>query len=299
MRGPLLHGLVVAGAGYYPKATGHLRRRPKGTEQAIFIYCVKGAGWCEMQGLRHRVEEGDLLVAPPLVPHSYGADERNPWSIRWFHAMGANVPAYLEELGVSAAKPVVRIGEDVQAIALFEEIQEIVERDYAPVDLLHASHALAHLIGLMVRHRHERWHEPLDNRQKVSAAIAFMRQHLDKPLRVASLGALANLSASHFTALFKEQTGLSPLEYLTRLRMHRACQLLDNTALSVKEVAMQLGYHDQFHFSRMFKAAHTVAPTQYRAARLSGRRRIQSRRQQHHAIEALQARAERVGQGHG
>ena len=45
-RRPGLRGLTVAGAGYFPKVTGHMRRRPDGSEQVIFFYCVIGGGWC-------------------------------------------------------------------------------------------------------------------------------------------------------------------------------------------------------------------------------------------------------------
>ena len=67
-----------------------------------------------------------------------------------------------------------------------------------------------------------------------------------------ALAVLANLSPAHFTALFKEQTGCSPRDYLHLLRIHRACQLLRSTTLNVKEIATRLGYQDQFHFSPQY-----------------------------------------------
>jgi AraC-like DNA-binding protein len=81
---------------------------------------------------------------------------------------------------------------------------------------------------------------------------------------MSALAALANLSQAHFSVLFKEQTGCSPRDYLHLLRIHRACQLLRDPALSVKEVATRLGYQDQFHFSRQFKAFQGMSPSEYR-----------------------------------
>jgi AraC-like DNA-binding protein len=54
------------------------------------------------------------------------------------------------------------------------------------------------------------------------------------------------------------------MDYFTRLRLHQACQLLDNSDLSVKEVATALGYDDPFYFSRIFKALNEISPTEYR-----------------------------------
>ncbi len=62
---PLLRGLLAVGAGYFPRATGHLRRRPQGIGEALLVYCVKGGGWCELAGQLHTVRAGDLLVLPP------------------------------------------------------------------------------------------------------------------------------------------------------------------------------------------------------------------------------------------
>jgi AraC-like DNA-binding protein len=91
-----------------------------------------------------------------------------------------------------------------------------------------------------------------------------MMRHLDEPLQVATLAAQANISASHFFALFKRQTGCAPIDCFIRLRMQHACRLLDETVLSVKEVAATLGYDDPFYFSRIFKSVNRVAPSEYR-----------------------------------
>ena len=100
---------------------------------------------------------------------------------------------------------------------------------------------------------------------RIEQSLAYMAQHLDQPLQVATLAAQANVSPSHFFALFKSRMGSTPMDYFTRLRMQRACRLLEATSLSVKEVAAVLGYNDQFYFSRVFKSVNGVAPSEYRS----------------------------------
>ncbi len=111
-----------------------------------------------------------------------------------------------------------------------------------------------------------------DVAKRIGQCIAFMLQHLNQPLQVATLAARANTSPSHFFVLFKRFAGSSPIDYFIRLRMRRACQLLQAGSLHVKEVAAALGYDDPFYFSRVFKSTVHVAPSEYRAiAAVTGR----------------------------
>lgn len=103
---------------------------------------------------------------------------------------------------------------------------------------------------------------------KVERSVAYMAEHIDQPLQVATLATMANVSPSHFFALFKQRMGCPPIDYFTRLRMRQACRLLDSTSARVKEIAAALGYDDPFYFSRVFKSLSAVAPVHYRNLRL-------------------------------
>jgi AraC-like DNA-binding protein len=264
---PLTAGLMPTDVGFFPKARGHLRERKEAIEQAIFIYCVKGSGWCEVASESHAVRAGELLVIPPQTVHAYGAGGKNPWTIYWFHAQGTLLDNFLTELKVAPTSPLVFLGEDQQVLALFEELLEVLEHGYTPQQMLHASQVLAHLMAVMIRHRHENWREEPDARQKINRTVAYMKEHLNQPLMLDQLAALANLSRSRYAALFKEQTGFAPIDYFNRLRMHQACQWLDTTDWSVKGIASRIGYEDPLYFSRVFRSVTEMSPVAYRRQR--------------------------------
>ncbi|WP_367379412.1 helix-turn-helix domain-containing protein [Subtercola boreus] len=76
---------------------------------------------------------------------------------------------------------------------------------------------------------------------------------------------MAGLSPTHFSWLFKQQTGSPVLHYQTQLRMARARELLDTTDDQVSTVAALVGYDDAFYFSRQFRKIHGTTPLRYRA----------------------------------
>src|SRR5262249_41640658 len=99
---------------------------------------------------------------------------------------------------------------------------------------------------------------------RIALTISYMKEHLDKPLRAATLAAVAKRSRPHYFVIFKRCTGSTPIDYFIRLRMQRARELLATTSCSVKEIAGVLGYDDPLYFSRVFKAVNETTPTQYR-----------------------------------
>jgi transcriptional regulator GlxA family with amidase domain len=112
-------------------------------------------------------------------------------------------------------------------------------------------------------------HEPLvpESRilnPRVRIVIDLMNNNLHRRIRLAELAEAANLSPSHLSHLFKTQTGLSPGEYLRRLRMEKARQLLTTSLLSIKQIMAMAGYTSKGHFVRHFKKSFELTPSEYR-----------------------------------
>lgn len=99
---------------------------------------------------------------------------------------------------------------------------------------------------------------------RVRIVIDFMNVNLHRRIRLVELADAANLSASHLSHVFKTQTGLSPGEYLRRLRMEKARQLLTTSLLSIKQIMAIAGYTSKGHFVRHFKRSFVLTPSEYR-----------------------------------
>lgn len=261
----LFAGLLPTDIGVFQEARGHRMERRAGSTETIFIHCLAGAGWCDLEGARHIVRPGELLAIPPGRAHAYGSDIRRPWTIRWFHLTGADLPALAQELGLDAASPVGRPGDDATLALLFDQALSALESGYARAHLLGASRALACYLTHSARLARQVPAAAPDARMRIARCIDFMRLHLDRPLRLGEIAALAHWSPSHFKARFREHTGYGCIDYLIRLRIHAACQLLDTSRLDIQGVAARVGYTDPLWFSKAFKSVTGQAPSEYRS----------------------------------
>ena len=116
--------------------------------------------------------------------------------------------------------------------------------------------------------------------KRVAKVIELMRESSDGKMSPEELAQAVNLSPSRLHELFKCETGTSPVKYLKALRLEHARALLESTFLSVKEIRARVGEGDESHFTRDFKRAFGVTPTQYRARRNGARRAADAAAQQ-------------------
>ncbi|TDQ40757.1 AraC family transcriptional regulator [Aureibacillus halotolerans] len=126
------------------------------------------------------------------------------------------------------------------------------------VELRHALHNV-----LMAMRTSSQSQQDLGQRDiGMRTALVYMEANYTRELKLSQLAAMAGLSENHFIRIFKRQTGLTPMVYMTKLRMRRAKELLFGE-VKIKTIAQQVGYQDEHYFSRIFKKAEGVAPTMY------------------------------------
>jgi AraC-like DNA-binding protein len=107
----------------------------------------------------------------------------------------------------------------------------------------------------------------------LSAMLAYLDDHLDEPLRIPELAARAGLSQFQLDQRIRSLFGLSAGQYLSRLRIGRACDRLRHTDAPLKELALECGYADQAAFTRQFHKSVGLTPGAYRVATARGRKR--------------------------
>ena len=105
---------------------------------------------------------------------------------------------------------------------------------------------------------------PTEPKEFVAAAIAYLRQHLPEPVRIDDLVRHVGFSRSRMFDMFKAQTGLTPGDYLQRLRIEKAQEQLRQTDLSVTGIGLAVGFSSGQYFSTVFARYTGVSPTDFR-----------------------------------
>jgi two-component system response regulator YesN len=101
-------------------------------------------------------------------------------------------------------------------------------------------------------------------RSEMVAACQYVSLNLDKRITLEEVAELLHLNASYFSRLFKKETGETFIEYVTRMKVERAKELLDQTSFSVGKICEMLGYDNQSYFIKIFKAHTGMTPIVYK-----------------------------------
>lgn len=261
---------------YPPKPNRH--PEPFGTGLATgrvvpeyqFVYITRGRGFFESAHLPRRdVEAGTVFLLFPGERHAYRPSLETGWDEYWVGFKG-NYADMLRRRGVlSPERPFFEIGEHASLEECFARIFEIVKAEQPgfQVELgAEVVQLLTRLHCIVVRH-----HVSSDDDDLVSRARLTMHQRLDQPMDTSAFASELGVSYQTLLASFKRHTGLSPYQYFLQVKIHRAKELLQDSSMSVKEVAYALHFDSPFHFSRVFKQKAGVSPSEWQRSATPGR----------------------------
>ena len=248
---------------------------PHAHEDHEVIVVVAGTGRFHWgNGEETPVAAGQLLAIPAGLTHTYDTNEGilvKGFCIHpsVFHRIGGSYGWFsaLPEIDRSQKRPPPRLLSDPHLFSVAEEMFEQAISEYADFGPLRlpALEALGRYSAILfVRVMTARQAPPGGvSMWQVRVVKAWLDRHYIEHISVESLARRANLSVSHFTARFRELTGLPPKAYTTRLRLAQATHILAETDVSVTEAASRVGFESPAQFSRTFRRHIGQSPAEY------------------------------------
>lgn len=251
--------LRVLGAGIFdsrlelPAAEVSRRRTVRVYEIELFIE----GGVSYLNGTPHPIARGNLLVARP-------GDRRHsvlPAVCRFLHFFTED--PQLQEL-IDSLPPYVEGAETPELAKAFDDIRDSLFSPARYARLETESRLLSLLLSLYRQYRAPAGQSSAAADSTVARAISYLEEHYAAPLSAPDMARHCRVSLSYLYKLFSKSTGMSPNQYLLRLRIAEAKRYLTETALSSGEIAEACGFSSQAYFCSCFKTAVGMTPGEFR-----------------------------------
>lgn len=231
------------------------------------LYVAGGAGEAILEGKKFRLAPGDLVVVNPGTLHEERSDAKAPLRLIFLAIRDFAVPGLPAGCLSQEKYRVLSCGEyrykmDIYLRELLQETSSQIEF-YQEISQGLVS-ALLVLVMRLIRINPEDEAALSQECQKIKE---YLDQNFTSPITLDSLSETVYISKHYLSHLFKEQTGVSPIKYLTSKRMEKACELLSETELPVSEVSKAVGYENPLYFSQVFKRIYGISPEKYRMGR--------------------------------
>ncbi|GIP23796.1 helix-turn-helix domain-containing protein [Paenibacillus sp. J22TS3] len=126
-----------------------------------------------------------------------------------------------------------------------------------------------------------------DRYAEIDHVLHYIRQNLHEPVHLSKLASHAGYSPYHFTRVFKERTGLSPLYYVSSLRLQKAKDLLLHTHLSIRDIALEIGQQSLGTFTSRFTSRVGLTPSQFRNSTIDADLHLRSLQQVRESSQTL------------
>ncbi|TMV15965.1 AraC family transcriptional regulator [Paenibacillus thermoaerophilus] len=262
----LMKSLQITNVGHLPGRT--LQNHRKRFHQWALVYISGGEGYYQIgDEPRQHVRAGSFFWLYPGVEFSYGPFDGGYWDEHYFTLLGPRVEEWIRDWDID--RSLVHHAEVNESFfGKMEYIYRLMESGI-PADADRAAIRLeSFLYELATSSRAPR----IEGRtQRTLAIIEDITSSLREPLDARKLAERHHISLQTLRRTVQEFTGYPLNEYVHRLKMAEAKNIMINSDLQIKEVAEALGYRDEFYFSRLFKKIVGVAPKHYRMEMLAGK----------------------------
>lgn len=224
-----------------------------------YLMCIiSGELNATINGTKYILKGGSCICIPPLTQYSYFCVSDEPVKYYWVHFTGSEATEMLSSLGLPILTHLqlcnTPIIEDIYEKLFFEFRNRSKNFRYRAAILLQ-------MIILQLSTNYE---ISTTSTNPLDSTLRYIHTHLGSNLSIRTLAEREFLSISYYRAIFNKHMGCSPTEYISTLRINRACQLLTETTQSIESIANEVGITDRLYFQRFFKKRTGTTPNKYR-----------------------------------
>ena len=230
----------------------------------LFHYIFKGRGIFEVDNDGYDVEEGQMFVICPNDVTFYKADKSDPWIYSWIGFSGEGTKELINYLGISKNDPIIDIPGGSKIKDILWELSLVtsinIQENFKCISLMYRF--ISELVS--VSQRSFNTSSSSIQNSYVFAVENFIQNNYQNDIKVSDISKMIGLDRSYLSSLFKKTNNKSIQEYLIDHRLRKGMYLIRETDLTILQIAMSIGYADQFIFSKAFKKKYGIPPSRYR-----------------------------------
>lgn len=217
-------------------------------------FVLSGEGTLEINDNIYSVKTGDIFFIPPNIKMRYYPDKDNPWEYVWFALSGKECIEHAKIFGFTDENPVLTVDEFFKIKQILKEtIDGLHQKSIDYFALLSAYYKILDIGANKIDNNYA-----LNIKQFIDANFSLPDFSIEKLCK--EIG----MSHSKVLRVYKKEQKTTVIKYLIEKRISFACKLLENTNLSVKEVALSSGFSDELHFMKTFKKMKGISALNYR-----------------------------------
>ena len=235
----------------------------RGREDYYLLYVERGELEVILNGSAYTARSGSAVIFPPHYPYKYTFAGNEPLSYLWVHFTGSYAEQFLSECGFCKLPCLLHFDADIRIISGFEKLFDIY-RAHEPLQQQKLACGLENIVLCMATDLRQ-----TEDSRSLAKSLGYIHAFYNREIRIPDLARMESLSNSRYITVFKQRMGMPPSEYIIHLRVNVACDLLKNRDVSVKEIAVRVGYDKSHFFSKIFKKHMGVSPKTYKETGIS------------------------------
>ena len=252
-----LAGMRLVSCGHIFAKPGREILRPKGREDFLLFYVAKGEETFYFDKAEV-ARAGSFVLYKPGEKQHHATRGSATSEFYYVHFQCASLPDQIK----LKTSHIYSVKADGQFDSMFEEMIEEALQKKPDYELICLS-SLLRMLSIIQREQTQ-GNDTERSFGSIANAVLHIKRHCESNQRLEDYAAMCCLSKYHFSRLFKEATGASPIEYRNSIRIEHAKELLQNSYFSICEIGEMLGYTSASYFSDCFKKATGVSPAEYR-----------------------------------
>jgi AraC-like DNA-binding protein len=249
-------------------------------ENYEMVYMKKGFAVFEISGQKVELGPNDIVIIKPMQYHKFDVKSENGCEFivlnftfeNRINGEFSHIPMedFLNFVSSKETGPYIalKVSPKNEIVVLLNRI--LKERESSELGSEFLNYLLVlELFVLLSRALKMEWENSIKSKspklkELISISVNFIHNNFERDISLGDIAKFVFLSPSYFTRAFKEETGMSPINYLLKIRIERAKELLADTSIKISDIALNVGFSNQQRFNEMFKKYAGVTPLQYR-----------------------------------